>query len=440
MHYFQKNTIPSSYLTLRYTFKMDIHTLYEKLKQTSFIFSTDTRTLTSGEIFVALKGENFDGNLYCKEALEKGVAYVITTNPHNINDSRILTVSDPLKTLQDIASLYRKEFAIPILVIGGSNGKTTTKELIHTVLSKKYRVHTTKGNLNNDIGVPLTLLSMSRNTEIAVIEIGANHPNEHIVLMNIVSPTHALVTNNGADHLEGFGTLEGVRTANKEIFDMLGDGTVFVSSLQEDLMEDSKQLKHIIYPQETYQSTSTFYASLSYKGQSYTSKLFGSVNEANILSAIAVGEYFSVLPADMASTIAVYEPTLKRSQVIEKDDHTIIMDCYNANPTSMELSLTDFFSATQGKERIIIVGDMLEVGEKESEEHFSILAFISKQILENDTCIVVGKRFYEHKALFPYSFFLTTGEVRTFLETLPLKDKMVFLKASRGIRLEDVIQ
>jgi UDP-N-acetylmuramoyl-tripeptide--D-alanyl-D-alanine ligase len=419
---------------------METQTLYEKLKETSFIFSTDTRTVVNGDIFVGIKGDVFDGNLYCKEALEKGASYVISTNPENNDDPRIITVTDPLKTLQDIATMYRKEFTIPILVIGGSNGKTTTKELTHAVLSKKFNVHTTKGNLNNHIGVPLTLLSMHKDAEIAVIEIGANHPGEHTLLMNIVKPTHVLVTNNGADHLEGFMTLEGVRKANKEIFDELGSGTAFVSKQKLDLMEDSSHTTQVLYPTAEYTSTSSLLASLYYKNISFTSELFGALNEANILAAITVGEYFSVPHLDIASAISKYKPSLKRSQIIQKEDHTIIMDCYNANPTSMELSLRDFFSTTKGKERITIVGDMFEVGEKESEEHLSILKFISENIAQNDICIVVGKRFFKHKELFPYSFFITTDEASSFYQTLSPKGKYVYLKASRGTQLENVIQ
>lgn len=418
---------------------METQTLYEKLKETSFIFSTDTRTVGGGDIFVGIKGDVFDGNLYCKEALEKGASYVISTNPENNDDPRIITVTDPLKTLQDIATMYRKEFTIPILVIGGSNGKTTTKELTHAVLSKKYNTHTTKGNLNNHIGVPLTLLSMSKDTEIAVIEIGANHPGEHTLLMNIVKPTHALVTNNGADHLEGFMTLEGVRKANKEIFDMLESGTVFVSKQKQDLVEDSSHTTQVLYPTTEYTSTSSLLASLYYKNISFTSKLFGSLNEANILAAIAIGEYFSITLSDITAAIAEYEPTLKRSQVIQKDDHTIIMDCYNANPTSMQLSLSDFFAYSQKENRVIIVGDMLEIGERELEEHLSILKFISENIKKEDICIVVGKRFFEHKKTFPYSFFLTTDEAHDFYQALSLKGKFVYLKASRGTALEKVI-
>lgn len=418
---------------------MEIENIYTTLKQTSFIFSTDTRTVRKGDIFVGIKGGVFDGNLYCKEALEKGASFVITTNPEHIDDLRIITVSNPLQTLQEIASLYRKEFVIPILVIGGSNGKTTTKELIHAVLSKKYRVHTTSGNHNNHIGVPLTLLSMPKETEIAVIEIGANHPTEHTLLMNIIQPTHALVTNNGADHLEGFRSLEGVRKANKEIYDALKDGIVFVSKFQNDLIEDSTGLERIIYPTENYTSTSSLSASLIYKNTSFSSQLFGSLNEANILSAIAIGEYFNVSLSDIRNAIASYEPALKRSQIIKKEDHTIILDCYNANPTSMELSLKDFFSSLQDSHRIIIIGDMLESGEFEIKAHKEILAIISENIKEEDACIIVGKHFFEHREHFPYSFFLTTEEARAYLQRLSLKDKVIFLKASRGIKLEDVL-
>jgi UDP-N-acetylmuramoyl-tripeptide--D-alanyl-D-alanine ligase len=418
---------------------MDIQELYTVCKKTPFIFSTDTRTISGGAIFVGIKGDLFDGNAYCQEAIEKGASYVISTNPDGINDPRILTVTDPLLTLHQIATLYRKEFIIPFLVIGGSNGKTTTKELIHAVLSKKYTVHTTQGNLNNHIGVPLTILQTPKNAEIAIIEMGANHPHEHTVLMDIVQPTHILVTNNGADHLEGFGSLDGVRKANKEIFDKAGSAHAFINKNLSDLVEDSVSLPRTLYPTAQHKSTSSLFASLIYKDISFTSSLFGSFNEANMLAAITVGEHFTVPLPYIQEAIASYEPSLKRSQVIQKEDHMIILDCYNANPTSMELSLKDYFAHSEAGKRIVIVGDMLEGGETEDEAHEVILQLIKEQKNTNDIIICVGKRFGKYQKNFSFNFFSTALEARGFLHTIPFANKKIFLKASRGIRLEEIL-
>lgn len=403
--------------------------------------STDTRTLAPGDVYVGLKGENFDGNAFVKDALEKGARLAIIDNPTYKIDERCIVVENSLLTLQRLATIYRHTFSIPVLALGGSNGKTTTKELAAGVLSTKYHVHTTKGNLNNEIGVPLTLLAMPRDTEIAVIEIGANHPGEHIVLMNIASPTHVLVTNNGMDHLEGFGSIEGVRTANKEIFDEAKKKAAFafVNKSLVDLIEDSDGLTRILYPEHAYASTSGLYAGLTYGGTTISSELFGSFNEANILAAIAVGEKFEVPLNEIVEAIASYQPTLKRSQVIKKEGYTLIVDCYNANPTSMELSLSDFFTATPAGNRVVIIGDMFEVGESEAEAHKKILELVAGKADAHDIVMCVGPRFSLHTADFPFHFFLSPAEAKYFFDTLNLMDKKIFLKASRGMRLENIL-
>lgn len=425
-----------------YTTDMEISKLYELFAQSGSQVSTDSRSIPAGALYIALKGENFDGNAFTADALAKGASYAIIDNAtYKTNDGCIL-VESTLKTLQDLAHHHRNQFDIPILAIGGSNGKTTTKELIYTVLSKKYRTHTTSGNLNNDIGVPTTLLSMPTNTEVAVIEIGANHPGEHIELMNILAPTHILVTNNGADHLEGFGSLEGVRKANKEIYDWAHEHKThtFVNKYLDDLIKDSSSLERTVYPDKSHEDTSSLYAAVVYDGVEFTSSLVGAYNEANIYAAIAIGEYFNIPLPDIREAIADYTPTLKRSQYIHGKDYGVVLDCYNANPSSMELALQDFFLNTTNGTRIVIVGDMLEMGAVEAQVHTDILKQITELIDPSDIVICVGPRFYASKDSFPFHFYETTETAREYFNTLDLTNKTVFVKASRGIKLEDVIK
>ncbi|MFZ4499923.1 MAG: UDP-N-acetylmuramoyl-tripeptide--D-alanyl-D-alanine ligase [Minisyncoccia bacterium] len=418
---------------------MDSPTLYALFSENGHSLSTDTRTIKPGDIYLGLRGEQFDGNAYAQAALEKGACFAVIDNPKYKADERYILVENTLATLQALAKLHREQFSIPVLAIGGSNGKTTTKELIHAVLSAKYRVHTTKGNLNNEIGVPLTILSMSSDTDIAVVEIGANHAREHTVLMDILSPTHVLVTNNGADHLEGFGSLAGVRSANKEIFDTAKTAHAFVNKDLTELVEDSSTLQRTLYPTLSWRSASNIYAGINYGETSITSSLFGSFNEPNILAAIAVGDFFSVPIESIQTAIQEYTPTLKRSQVLVHDDHTIIMDCYNANPTSMELSLKDFFHTTSPGARVIVVGDMFEVGDAEAMAHSNVLEFIAKEKGVADIVICVGPRFSKNSALFPFTFFESAAQAKPFYGALSLHNKTVFLKASRGIRLEEML-
>jgi UDP-N-acetylmuramoyl-tripeptide--D-alanyl-D-alanine ligase len=417
--------------------------LYKLIVEGGISISTDTRTVKDRDVYIGLKGEVFDGNAYAKDALDKGARLAIIDNTEYAVDERCIVVDNTYDTLKALATVHRATFSIPVIAIGGSNGKTTTKELTTAVLAKKYKVHTTKGNLNNEIGVPLTLLAMPRETEIAVIEIGANHPGEHTMLMNIVCPTHVLVTNNGADHLEGFGSIAGVRKANKEIFYCARDqkAVVLVNKNISDLMEDSEGLNRIVYPDRPVESISVLQAGLNYEGTVIQSQLFGSFNEANILAALAVGRQFDVPIAAIAQAIAAYEPGLKRSQIVRESDHTLIIDCYNANPTSMELSLKDFFHSTEAGKRIIIAGDMFEVGETEHEAHEAILKLIEENKDAHDYVMCVGPRFSACLTDYKnFHFFLSPIEAKVFYTTLDLKDKSIFLKGSRGIKLEEIIQ
>jgi UDP-N-acetylmuramoyl-tripeptide--D-alanyl-D-alanine ligase len=282
---------------------------------------------------------------------------------------------------------------------------------------------------------------MPATTEIGIIEIGANHPGEHADLMKIVEPTHVLVTNNGADHLEGFGSIEGVRTANKEIYDWARERgiTIFVNKGIVDLCEDTENTNRVLYPMSDYKSSSDIYAAVTYDNTLIKTQLVGSLNELNILAAIAVGEYFKIPIAQMVEAFAEYMPTLKRSQLIVQGTTKIVLDCYNANPSSMELSLQDFFKLSNGYKRIIIIGDMLETGETEQIVHLEILNQVKNSIAENDVVLCVGPVFFTFKNDFSFQFFQNSNDAGEIFNELDLSDSYVFLKASRGITLENVV-
>ncbi len=421
---------------------MEISSIYQKILQNNkFNISIDTRNIKVGDVYIGIKGENFDGNKFASDAINKGASLAIV-NSGISEDEKYIIVDDTHKILSDLANYHRNQFNIPIIAIGGSNGKTTTKELINAVLNKKYKTHVTNGNLNNDIGVPLTLLAMPMDTEIAIIEIGANHALEHTKLMNIISPTCALVTNNGADHLEGFGSMAGARKANKEIYDwsLKNNIPVFINKNILDLLEDSKGCNKIIYPKEIYKSNSSLYAGVIYSDTIFETSLFGSYNEPNILAAISVGEYFNVEINKIKEAISEYVPTLKRSQLIKTDDYTFILDCYNANPTSMELALQDFFSQTINEKRIVLIGDMFELGDEEDKSHTDILILLSSLIKNDDEVIIIGPRFYRNRANFQYKFFEDVPIAREYFNALSLKNRFIFVKASRGTKIEEVIK
>jgi UDP-N-acetylmuramoyl-tripeptide--D-alanyl-D-alanine ligase len=429
-------------MQMPYTGTMEPARLYELIAPEGIHVSTDTRTLKPGDVYIGIRGEKFDGNTFAVQALGKGARYAIVDRPEYSIDDRCIVVSDTRETLEALARIHREHFSIPVLAIGGSNGKTTTKELIAAVLAKKYRVHMTAGNLNNDIGLPLTLLAMPAETQFAVIEIGANHLEEHTKLLSILSPTHVLVTNNGADHLEGFGSLAGVRSANKELYDWAREhgAQAFVNKEIADLMEDSNGMQRILYPSLPYRNVPGTYAAIAYDGIPLTSSLFGSYNIPNMLAAVAVGTHFGVSMQDIQDAIKGYAPTLKRSEVVEKDGATIILDCYNANPTSMELALRDFFNATASGYRVVVIGDMLEMGDAEAAMHKEILELVHSKATMSDTVLCVGPRFGQFKEEYPFLFFQTAADARNHFKTLPLEGKTVFIKASRGIKLEEVLQ
>ena len=435
---------------------MTIPALYSIFQQHSRV-STDSRQLPPGCIFFALKGSNFDGNEFAKHALENGAAYSVIDNPIYQTDKRCLLVPDVLEALQQLANHHRRQFEIPVIGIGGSNGKTTTKELISAVLSAHYPCHFTRGNLNNHIGVPLTLLSMPRGTEVAIIEMGTNQPGDIEELCRIVQPTHGLLTNIGKEHLEGFGNIAGVKKAEGELFDFLAKnhGCAFVNLSEKYLPTMSKKVPMRV----GYRSTETLEpetgvievqmladmpfvraAFLSDEGprMEVTTNIFGYHNFQNVMAAIALGVYFKVPAEKIKLGLENYMPSNNRSQIIQRNGATILLDAYNANPSSMQPALQSL-CAMPATRRIAILGDMLELGEESQKEHEDLLRFAAR--LKIDQIILVGKEFGNTAFLkFGALHFADNQAARLWFEAQDFEGAAILVKGSRGIRLERVLE
>lgn len=432
-----------------------IQTLYT-LFQEHPIVSTDTRQLPSGCIFFALKGGNFDGNKFAEQALKDGAAYAVVDDPTYSSDKRCLLVPDVLTALQELANHHRRQFDIPVIGIGGSNGKTTTKELVSSVLSAHYPCHFTKGNLNNHIGVPLTLLAMPRGTEVAIIEMGTNQPGDIAELCRIVQPTHGLLTNIGKEHLEGFGSLAGVKKAEAELFDYLAKnhGCAFVNLSEKYLPALSKKVPMRVGYQrmDVLQANSGIIevqmladmpfvqaAFLSDDGPrvELTTQIFGYHNFHNVMTAIALGVYFKVPAIKIKEALEAYAPRNNRSQLIQQNGATILLDAYNANPSSMQPALQSLM-AMPATRRIAILGDMLELGADSHKEHEALLRYAAK--LKVDQIVLVGKEFGKTSySKFGALHFEDNQAAKRWLDAQALQGAAVLIKGSRGIRLEVVI-
>lgn len=414
--------------------------IYSKLESCDFNVSTDTRKDIKGSVFFAIKGENFDGNIYVKEALDKG-AIAVVTQSRIYKGKNIFVVKDTLKTLQDIATQYRESFKIPIIAIGGSNGKTTSKELTSNVLRKEYKVHSTLGSFNNHLGVPLSILSMQRDTEIGVFEIGANHTNEHTELLNILKPTFVVVTNNGLDHLEGFGSPNGSRKGNAEIYKWakLNKVEVFVNKKHKDLMQDSRGNKTILYPKEKIEFTHATPLVLKYKNKLYKTHLAGEYNLENIDLAVAIGETFGIKITNSLNIIKKYEPTLKRSQIMKIKSNTFVIDCYNANPTSMKLSLESFYKSSKNP-RGVILGEMLELGKYSKNEHKKVINYLFTKKAE--LVLLVGEEYKKiiNNKMENVVWFPNSTKASEWFKKQDYKKYTFLLKGSRGSKIEEVIE
>jgi len=428
------------FLYLRFMQIIDLHQRFLEYPKAS----TDTRKIQPNSIFFALKGANFNGNRYAKEALEEGAAYaVIDEGEFKLSDKYIL-VDDVLKTLQELATYHRNFCTAKVIGLTGSNGKTTTKELIHSVLSKKYRTIATEGNLNNHIGVPLTLLTIRQDTELAIVEMGANHQREIAFLSEIAQPDFGYITNFGKAHLEGFGGVQGVIKGKSELYDYLitNNKSVFINA--DDPIQLEKMGGHIkkygfsTDKQEYYKIEflgADPFVELKAEGRVIHSQLIGGYNFTNCAIAICMGKYFNVDMPMIQTAVADYVPKNNRSQILEKKRMTIVLDAYNANPTSMKAAL-ESFEVIDKSPKIAFLGDMFELGETAAEEHQKIVDIVLGIDLEN--VFLIGEHFYATQTTYPK--FRSLKEVGTFLKSNPLpKDRTLLIKGSRGMALEGLL-
>lgn len=417
----------------------------------SFIESTgvsiDTRNVNQGSLFFALKGANFDGNHFAEKALQKGAYKVVVDNEQVVNGKDYILVEDALVALQRLATYHRRKLNIPIIGITGTNGKTTTKELVNAVLNERYKVFATQGNFNNHIGVPLTLLSMNKSVEIGVVEMGANHPGEIEELCRISEPDYGLITNVGKAHLEGFGSFEGVMSTKAELYRYIENksGTIFYNS-------DNSYLKSMLGVGAslcTYGTDADNYVSVVEMQKSsrlnltcrsgedvlnICSMLIGNYNMENVLAAVAIGMYFKVDAANVVKAINAYCPDNNRSQLIVSDKNEIIFDSYNANPTSMMASLSNFIDISE-RHKVVILGEMKELGEESVKEHSVILSFLRNHSFFK--VILVGDSYYpllndEEKG----DWYKSVGDLIEVLKENPIVGKFVLVKGSRSNQLE----
>jgi UDP-N-acetylmuramoyl-tripeptide--D-alanyl-D-alanine ligase len=434
------------------------------------VISTDTRKIAPGSIFFALKGDKFDANTFAQKAIETGAAYAVIDNPEYQLGEQYLLVDDVLTTLQDLARYHRRQLQIPVIGLTGTNGKTTTKELINAVLSQHFKTQATQGNLNNHIGVPLTILTIDATHEAAVIEMGANHQKEIELLCSIAQPSHGLITNVGKAHLEGFGGIEGVKKGKGELYDYLAPqppkggvlelhgGTVFVNSDDTVLMEmaNARGLKNVVYygsngsnnlisghivenaPLLTLQWTNNI------SGESHTVKtqLTGAYNLNNILAAISIGTYFKLSTDEINSGIEGYQPQNNRSQIVQTATNTLICDYYNANPSSMFVAIENI-GKIDAKRKVLILGDMFEMGQESPAEHAAVL----QKALDTpvDERIFIGKDFLSQQSKaksqnLNVTFYPTAEDAIFGLRTNPIKNSTILIKGSRGMALERLVE
>ena len=406
----------------------------------SLCVSTDTRNLPAGCVFFALHGERFDGNKFAKQALETGASVAVIDNPEYALPEGTLLVPNTLLALQDLARAWRRELGLPIIGITGTNGKTTTKELLATVLSTKYNLHYTQGNLNNQIGVPLTLLQITRAHELAIVEMGASHPGDIKELVDIAEPNYGLITNVGRAHLEGFGSFEGVQNTKRELYDYLvaHDGTIFrnadnpyLASMHDSALSslpisNSPQSGRPIAANAASNSRLVAYATGTMPSGTH---LVGEYNAENVSAAICVGEYFGVSREQALEAIRQYVPTNNRSQSMQTANNQLIVDAYNANPTSMQAAINAFKGDTY------ILGAMRELGEYSHLEHQNIVNMLAERKAE--TVFLVGEEYLQTTS--PYPVFENVEQLHKHLEEQPLKGKNILLKGSRSTQMEKLL-
>lgn len=432
-----------------------IEDLYSIYRDCSCRVTTDSRNISGGELFFALKGENFDGNLFAIKALEAGAARAVVNEDAALpEDGRLIRVPDTQVALSELAAFHRNhvlgENHLPVIGLTGTNGKTTTKELVRAVLSRKYNVCATEGNLNNDIGVPLSILKIRPDTEIAIIEMGASHPDDIEKLVRVSQPDYGLITNVGKAHLLGFGSFDGVKRAKGALYRWLGSHRGSLIFLNEDdavLREmASSQACHQYGYGIGYNGAEVLASSVEepflriklHNGAVVRTNLVGSYNATNVMAALAIGEYFGVPESEAVAAIEAFEPKNKRSQMQKTSKNTLIVDAYNANPSSMAAAL-DNFDAVSSDGKVAMLGDMRELGEDSLKEHCAVLKRLACMGVR---CFLVGDEFRkaaEAVGDFGFSYFATSGQLASFLEDNPVAGSMILLKGSRGIEMEKVL-
>ncbi len=425
---------------------MSIPELYSLFKESSGV-TTDTRNIFKNSIFFALKGSQFNANAFAKEALDSGCSYAVIDEKEHFIEGCIL-VEDVLESLQELAKYHRDQLKIPIIGITGSNGKTTTKELLNAVLSKKYKVKATPGNYNNHIGVPLTLLSIGQDIEIAIIEMGANHAGEIAFLCEISQPNFGAISNIGFAHMEGFGSFETIIETKCALYRFLekNNGLAFVDSKNQLLVEKSVNNKRILfgksdncYSEITHSSSPFLEFNLKVKDKEslkVSTQLIGDYNLDNAMIAISIGQYFDVDFKDIVDAIEEYIPSNNRSQWMESESNKLILDAYNANPSSIKSAIENFRSL-QLKNKVIILGDMLELGETAVEEHQKVIELLLKEDMD---VYLVGPIYSQCLKPENMHFFSNTADAKSYFSKNRIKDKTILIKGSRGLKLESLVE
>ena len=437
----------------------DIEQIYELYKG-SYTVTTDSRTITPGCVFVALKGEHFDGNDFALKVAEEGVAACVIADRQELpKHDRLFVVADSLKALQELAKYHREQLGLPIIGITGTNGKTTTKELVSAVLSKKYNIVFTQGNFNNQLGVPLTLLRIKPGTEMAIVEMGASHPGDIDELTNLGEPNYGLITNIGRAHLEGFGGYEGVIKTKNEMYQYIGthNGMLFVNRDNELLMDLAKDIDKVTYG--TFEDadiqgkilSANPYLSVEWNSKKIDTQLVGDYNFENVMAAICIGTYFKVDANDIVEALSSYCPTNNRSQVIETGNNRVVMDAYNANPTSMSHAIKNFRNISKD-DNLLILGDMRELGNESEQEHKTIIELLKE--LKFKKVYLVGAEFsktlentkYSSKVeadnidLSEYLVFSNVEELIEYIASHPIKGFDILVKGSNSIHLNKIIE
>lgn len=428
------------------TLVMEIKKLHQLFLKSKGV-ATDTRKIGKDQLFFALKGDNFNGNNFAHQSLSKGAAFAIIDEKQSDDSENLILVSNVLETLQKLAQYHRKYLKLPILAITGSNGKTTTKELIHAVLRKKYNTVATVGNFNNHIGVPLTLLSMNEETEFGIVEMGANHAREIAGLCEIALPDFGYITNFGKAHIEGFGSLEGVVKAKSELYDHLKSRQKLIFFNSDDLVQN-RQLKDyekkFSFGSSEHSdvkidyNTANLTAEVEVEGNVFKSALNGTYNSVNMAAAICIGSYFNIPLEKMEKAVLDYVPNNNRSQILKRGSTTFLMDAYNANPTSMRASLESFHNLP-ATEKVVILGDMFELGTTSAEEHQEIATLTGQ--LNFQKIILVGSNFSKVEIVSDkMSKFENFQDLTEFLKNYNLSSSHVLVKGSRGMALERILE